>query len=244
MFCSIFGMIPLCLFNLLNFYKLAIECFKGKSLWRILSNFKLSEFKVFGDLLDAGSKDISSSYYRYLDSSKVKSFTFLDYYSNKNKEILKIDLEKKIPIVSGSYDSIILMNALEHVYNFKLLLKELFRITRPGGLLIGAVPFIFRFHANPNDYYRFTHTCLYRNLLEAGYEQINISTIGNGIFIVLAEQISRYIPSNKIFSLLRFLIWYFLINLSEFKIFNKEDINYNKKEVSYLGLVFKCKKQK
>ena len=153
-------------------------------------------------------------------------------------------MRKKIPIISCSYDSIILMNVLEHVYNFKLLLKELFRITRPDGLLIGAVPFIFKFHADPNDYYRFTHKCLHRNLLEAGYEEINIYTIGNGLLIVLAEQITRYIPSNKVFSLLRFLIWYFLINLSKFKIFNKEDITFNKKEASYLGLVFKCKKGK
>ena len=44
------------------------------------------------------------------------------------------------------------------------------------------------------------------------------------------------------FFIFEFLIW-FLINLSKFKIFNKEDINFNKKEASYLGLVFKCKRQ-
>ena len=244
MFCLIFGMISLGLFNLLNFYKLGIECFKGKSLWRTLSNFKLSELKVFGDLLDAGSKDISSSYYRFLDSSKVKSYTFVDYYSNKNEEILKIDLEKKIPIISCSYDSIILMNVLEHVYNFKLLFKELFRITRPGGLLIGAVPFIFRYHADPNDFYRFTHTCLHRNLVESGYEDIDIHTIGNGLLIVLAEHITRYIPSHKIFVFLRLSIWYLSITLSKISLFNKEDINFNKDQSIYLGLVFKGKKRK
>ena len=211
----------------MNFNRLLRECLKGKSLWRTLCNFKLSEFEVYGNLLDAGSKDLSASYYRYLDLSKVKTKTFVDYYSNKNEKILKIDLEKEIPINSCFYDSIILMNVLEHVFNYKILLKELFRITKPGGLLIGAVPFIIRYHADPNDYYRFTHKCLHRNLLQAGYEQI-----------------TRYIPSNKIFSFLRFLIWFFLINLSKFKIFNKEDINFNKKEASYLGLVFKCKKGK
>ena len=228
----------------MDFNRLLRECLKGKSLWRTLCNFKLSEFEVSGNLLDAGSKDLSASYYRYLDLAKVKTKTFVDYYSNKNEKILKIDLEKEIPINSCIYDSIILMNVLEHVYNYKLLLKELFRITKPGGLLIGAVPFIIRYHADPNDYYRFTHKCLKRNLFEAGYERINIYTIGNGLLIVLAEQITRYLPSNKFFSLLRFLIWYFLINLSKFKIFNREDIKFNKKQASYLGLVFKCKKGK
>ena len=244
MSCLIFGMISLAVLNLLDFYKLAIECFKGKSLWRTLSNFKFSELEVFGDLLDAGSKNISSSYYRYLDLSKVKSSSFVDYYSNKEDKILKIDLEKEIPINSSSYDSIILMNVIEHVFNFKLMLSELFRITRPGGVLIGAVPFMFRYHADPNDFYRFTHKCLYRILIESGYKEIKIYTIGNGLLIVLAEQISRYIPSYKIFLFLKFLIWFVSINLSKFRIFNKENIKFNKKQSSYLGLVFQGKKLK
>ncbi len=111
-------------------YKLAIECCKGKSLWRTLYNIKIADLKVYGDLLDAGSKNIIASYYRYLDISNIKSSTFVDYYSNESEYLVKIDLEKEIPLKSFSYDSILLMNVLEHVYNHKLLLKELYRLTK------------------------------------------------------------------------------------------------------------------
>ncbi len=59
---------------------------------------------------------------------------------------------------------------------------------------------MFRYHADPNDYYRFTHESLKRNLLESVYSDIEIYAIGNGLLILLAEQFSRLILSNKIFT--------------------------------------------
>ena len=223
--------------------KLAIECFKGKSLWRTLCNIKISELNIYGDLLDAGSKNLSASYYRYLDTSKVKKTTFVDYYSEECDDIVKIDLEKVIPLASYSYDTILLMNVLEHIYNHKLLLKELFRITRSGGVLIGSVPFMFRFHADPSDYYRFTHKSLERNLLDSGFQEVEVYTIGDGILILIIEQISRLIPSMKIFYILKLFLWLFAISFSELPFFNKDNIKVNKKQASYLGLVFKARKK-
>ncbi len=222
--------------------KLAIECFKGKSLWRTLCNIKISEFKVYGKLLDAGSKSLSSSYYRYLDLSGVKSTTFVDYYYSDNSNILKIDLEEKLPIDDCSFDSILLMNVLEHVFNHKSLLNELYRITQIKGILIGTVPFMFRYHADPNDFYRFTHTCLKRNLIDSGFKSVKIYTIGNGLLLSLADQISRFIPNKKLFFPLIFLIWIVALFLSRFKFFRKEDIEINNKQASYLGMLFVARK--
>ena len=226
----------------MNLNKLAIECLKGKSLWRTLCNIKLSEFKVYGELLDAGSKNLSSSYYRYLDTTQVKGITFVDYYSSDSLNILKVDLEKEIPIKDFTYDSVLLMNVLEHVFNYSLLLKELHRITKENGTIIGSVPFMFRYHADPNDFNRFTHTSLKRNLVEAGFKEINIYTVGDGLLISIAEQISRLLPNIKMFLFFRLILWISAIFLSKLKIFRKEDIKYNDKQASYLGLVFKAKK--
>ena len=184
----------------MNLNKLAIECLKGKSLWRTLCNIKLSKFKVYGELLDAGSKNLTASHYRYLDTSEVKVTTFVDYYSSDELNILKMDLEKEIPIEDFTYDSVLLMNVLEHVFNYNLLLKELHRITKQRGTIIGSVPFMFRYHADPNDFNRFTHTSLMRNLVEAGFKEVNIYTVGDGLLISIADQISRLLPNIKIFS--------------------------------------------
>ena len=71
----------------MDFNKLSKECFKVNHYGGPI-NFKLSELEVYGNLLDAGSKDVSTSYYRYLDLS-VKSKTF-DYIQIKMKRFWKL----------------------------------------------------------------------------------------------------------------------------------------------------------
>jgi len=56
----------------------------------------------------------------------------------------------------NEFDVIFLMEVLEHVKNPFLAADEIFRILRPGGILIGSTPFILGIHDAPYDYYRFT----------------------------------------------------------------------------------------
>jgi SAM-dependent methyltransferase len=58
---------------------------------------------------------------------------------------LKIDLEtvgreKKLPYPDGSVELTLCSHILEHLHNFKDLMNELHRVTKPGGVLTVLVP--------------------------------------------------------------------------------------------------------
>jgi SAM-dependent methyltransferase len=63
---------------------------------------------------------------------------------------------KALPFRDGSIDALCSRGVLEHVSDIHLALEELRRCTKPGGLGIHLVPFVFPFHASPHDYTRWT----------------------------------------------------------------------------------------
>ena len=60
-------------------------------------------------------------------------------------------------VASNSVDMVICVNVLEHVRYPQKVMKEIFRILKPGGIIYVNVPFIFPFHADPDDFYRFSY---------------------------------------------------------------------------------------
>lgn len=63
------------------------------------------------------------------------------------------------PLEDASYDSVICLAVLEHVPRAWDAARELHRILKPDGLLLGYVPFLSPYHAMPGyygDYVRFT----------------------------------------------------------------------------------------
>ena len=177
------------------------ECKKGKSLVRTFQNLYLSKFALRGDVLDVGAKDGQSSYYRFIDISDC-DITFCDYASN-NPDVLKIDLEKLLPLEDQKYDAILLMNVLEHIYNYQNLCNEIYRILKPGGRLIGTVPFLVPYHPDPYDHFRFTHTSVKRILIESGFRDVQVTPLGCGILtsgIDLMAQLIKFKP-------LKYLTW-------------------------------------
>ena len=55
-----------------------------------------------------------------------------------------------------SYDCVFCTGTLEHVANPWQAVQEIYRVTRPGGIVYVDVPFIQGYHADPTDYWRFT----------------------------------------------------------------------------------------
>ena len=68
------------------------------------------------------------------------------------------------------YESVLLLNVLEHTpYPLKMLI-EMHRILKVGGYLIISVPFICPKHNMPNDYWRFTDDGLQSICERAGFK--------------------------------------------------------------------------
>lgn len=66
------------------------------------------------------------------------------------------DLEELLPIQDASVDAALCFSVLDHRRNPELLMQEAACILKPGGVFYVSVPFVYPFHAAPNDYYRWT----------------------------------------------------------------------------------------
>ena len=83
-----------------------------------------------------------------------------------------------IPLQDSSVDSVISVAVLEHTRLPWVVAAELFRVLKPGGTLVIAVPFIQPEHAVPHDFFRYTVYGL-RSMLEwAGFIVEDVERIG------------------------------------------------------------------
>jgi SAM-dependent methyltransferase len=60
------------------------------------------------------------------------------------------------------------LSTLEHIRRDQEALSEMWRILRPGGLLVLAVPFLYRVHGSPSDFHRHTAEWWHRALSDLG----------------------------------------------------------------------------
>lgn len=63
-----------------------------------------------------------------------------------------------LPFKVDSVDAFTSRSVLEHVPSIAEVIAALRRSTRPGGVNMHLIPFLFPYHASPHDYQRFTHT--------------------------------------------------------------------------------------
>lgn len=55
-----------------------------------------------------------------------------------------------------SFSAVICVSVLEHTLNPTLILKEMHRVLKPGGVVLLSTPWLFEEHMEPHDYWRFS----------------------------------------------------------------------------------------
>jgi SAM-dependent methyltransferase len=63
-----------------------------------------------------------------------------------------------LPFADGAFNSVSCDAVLEHVPEPQQVVEEMYRVLKPGGGVVMYVPFLYPYHASPDDYYRFTET--------------------------------------------------------------------------------------
>jgi SAM-dependent methyltransferase len=156
---------------------------KEISLLRKLEYEKIAELKIDGKIIDLGG-DKRSGYHELIKGDhKIEAV-------NLNPDCgadLCFDLEKKFPPDNDSYDAVLCVNVLEHIFNYQNVLSESFRVLKSGGVLAGVVPFLFNVHGSPRDYFRYTGAALEKMFSEAGFRDIKVEELGTGVFSVLFQ---------------------------------------------------------
>jgi SAM-dependent methyltransferase len=69
-----------------------------------------------------------------------------------------------LSLADGTAGTILCLDTLEHVFEASRAVEEMIRVLAPGGTMLISVPFDFRIHDYPSDYWRFTPACLSRLL--------------------------------------------------------------------------------
>lgn len=175
---------------------LVITGIKGKTPWRTGMN---EIIKNYGNLIKTPIIDLGGS--KQASYAKIINKTYTTVNIDKNeKPDIEADLENTpISQISENYYSTVLcFNTLEHIFKFQNLLKECYRILKPGGYLHLAVPFITAIHGHPNDYYRFTPEALAKHLSLIGFSEITTFRVSTGVFVRAFGSLSFLLP--KIFA--------------------------------------------
>lgn len=85
---------------------------------------------------------------------------------------------KVMPFENESFDCAFGTEVLEHCPVPEIVLKETWRVLKPGGSFFFTVPFLWNLHEVPHDEYRYTPFSLERHLNNAGFKNIEIKATG------------------------------------------------------------------
>ena len=173
----------------------------------MLMNAELKNFSLSGKILDLGAGRKRSSYLSFIKLKELYEIISVDLLPDREPDIIA-DLEKSLPIQNFEYDHVLCFNLLEHIYEHKGLVREARRVLKSGGRLLGYVPFLLKFHPDPNDYFRYTEQGLKKILEEAGFKEVKIIFIGAGALTAGWSQVDYFVP--KFF---RWLVTYLVLFL-------------------------------
>lgn len=160
------------------------------SLLRLAEHKALSVLTLSGRVLDLGG-DKNSEYLRFFGGQFET--TTLNYSEKARPDILH-DLEKPLPLADNTYDHVLLINVLEHIFEYRTLLLEAVRVLKPGGTIVIVVPFLFPVHPSPEDFHRFTASALRRELGGAGLQDVSVQSLGGGVFESRYLLLDRLMP--------------------------------------------------
>ncbi len=154
--------------------------------WR-QANWRFLEQQVAALKDEAIVLDVGAGRGDFADLFRSKNYLALDVYPYPEVDLV-CDLTRINPFRPASFDVILLMNVVEHIYHTHALFASLVQMLKPGGVLIVAIPFMVKMHQVPIDYVRYTHFALRRlgeehdlvvEHLEGFYDPI--SFLGEGI---------------------------------------------------------------
>ena len=170
------------------------ELWRGRSLCRAYMNLWLLNFTARGRTIDLGAKTANASYWEYLRRSADCQVMPTDLHAAEG--VLSVDVEKSLPFMDASIDTIVALNLFEHVQNPSSAPGEFCRVLKTGGQAIIFTPFFVGYHGDPYDFYRYTDKGL---ALMFAADKTRISTlavVGEGVVTMATELVIRsLVPS-------------------------------------------------
>jgi len=210
----------------------------------ILNSIKSVITHIQGNVLDISSSD--KFYKNYiLKNSTVSGYLELNVDNSCLKEIAKPVINWNritMPFKNNEFQTIICIEGLDYYSKPELLLKEVNRILKPGGVIFFTVSFLSTLNKDGNDKFRYTPLSLKRIFIETGYINIDIQPTGGwhaSMAKMLALWVRRSPLSNrrkKIVSAILKPIIKYLIKIDKF---SKVDYSKSQMITGLYGIAYK-----
>jgi SAM-dependent methyltransferase len=163
-----------------------------------------------GRLIDIGCGRMP---YRQLLEPLVSEYIGLDHpisaklYRNSNSKPDILSDARQIPVSNQSFDTVLLLEVLEHVPYPIDILKEARRIIKNNGILIISTPFMYPLHDKGFDYMRYTGLMLRYMIQHAGFKVVSLKSNGT-MYEFLCISVIVYIlyRAKEMTGILRYLL--------------------------------------
>jgi len=139
----------------------------------IIANFIFGTRRFSNRYTKNFAKKIENKKILEIGSGKGKHYTVKKFFDNSN-EFIQSDINPEYghKIVDATkmnyqneFDIIICINVLEHVFDFKKIIDNIYVALKPNGTALFYIPTFYPIHCEPEDYWRFTEHSL-RKLLK------------------------------------------------------------------------------
>jgi hypothetical protein len=122
---------------------------------------------VKGPILEIGSKQYDQeSTVNYKELFTGYEYLGIDLQDGKNVDLV-LDLTDDTSTIQKKFadqkfNTVICCSVLEHIFNIFQAGKNISQLTHSGGVMFMSVPLVWKFHAYPNDFWRFTPEAIKR----------------------------------------------------------------------------------
>jgi len=130
-----------------------------------------------GRVLDVGGKKTRKRGSFRPPSTAVVSWEYLNIDAQSEPDYVAPATD--VPTADERFDTVMLIEVLEHLDAPEAALREMGRVLKPGGRAVISVPFLYPVHADPHDYQRWTPQKLRTELDKAGLPVVELSPMGS-----------------------------------------------------------------
>lgn len=138
--------------------------------------------KLGDDVLEVGSRSHKPDCWWIVNRDLAQGqWTGMDFQDGHNVDVVA-DLHALPDEWTGRFSGVLCSEVMEHVRYPAIVLKELLRVLRPGGVAIFTTLTAFPIHGFPDDYRRWTESGLRVDLENAGFVSIETAAAGSVTF--------------------------------------------------------------
>jgi SAM-dependent methyltransferase len=136
------------------------------------------------NILDIGSGNLSTN--NFIHSSN--NIITIDYPITNKRYTSKPDIysdARNLPFLDNYFDTVIIFEVLEHIFEDEIVIKETQRVLKQGGKLYISIPFMYPMHDIPFDFRRYTKYGITELLTQNNYDIEELTAHGNSIVTAL-----------------------------------------------------------